>query len=156
MDQSQLKKIFETKSRELFLVALAVTGRKEEAEDAVQDALLACLRSRARPVNEIAYVRVAVRNAAFRVTKKLRLLSGGSDQLAWVQVDGEQESSVFASEVNLGLASLAPDQRETVFMHIYIGMSFREIAELRGKSINTVASWYRRGVEQLREKFDDD
>lgn len=135
-------------------MALAVTGRPDEAEDAVQDALLACLNSRAHPKNALAYLRVAVRNAAIRISRNSKASSGSDEALTWVQVEGEQERETFARQVNEALCSIASDHRETIVMHLYAGMSFREIAELQGRSINTVASWYRRGINQLKNRFE--
>ena len=39
-------------------------------------------------------------------------------------------------------------------LKIHQGMTFREIAALRGVSINTAASWYRRGLEKMRIDLD--
>jgi DNA-directed RNA polymerase specialized sigma24 family protein len=47
-------------------------------------------------------------------------------------------------------ARLARDEREVIFLHVYADLSFREIAESRRRSINTVTTWYRRGIGRLR------
>lgn len=48
------------------------------------------------------------------------------------------------------LYRLPDDQRETIMLKTISGLSFRQIAATRRVSINTAASWYRRGLERLR------
>ena len=55
--------------------------------------------------------------------------------------------------VTRGLALLSDDERETVMEHLVAGLTFREIAELRGRPIGTVGTWYRRGIEKLRRNL---
>ncbi|MGH9312074.1 MAG: RNA polymerase sigma factor [Vicinamibacterales bacterium] len=52
------------------------------------------------------------------------------------------------------LATLPPDQREVLHLHVYEGLTFREIADLSGESINTIASRYRYALSKLREAFE--
>jgi RNA polymerase sigma-70 factor, ECF subfamily len=48
------------------------------------------------------------------------------------------------------LQQLSPDEREAIVLRIHGGLTFKEVAELRGVPLPTVASWYRRGLERLR------
>ncbi len=48
------------------------------------------------------------------------------------------------------LDQLSDDERESIVLKIHQGMTFREIAAVRGVSINTAASWYRRGLDKMR------
>jgi RNA polymerase sigma factor (sigma-70 family) len=48
------------------------------------------------------------------------------------------------------LTQLSEDERETIVLKVFDGMTFQEIADLREASSNTVASWYRRGMEKLK------
>jgi RNA polymerase sigma factor (sigma-70 family) len=48
------------------------------------------------------------------------------------------------------LLELPYDQREVVTLHLHGGLKFRQIAERRGASINTVQSRYRHALEKLR------
>jgi len=49
---------------------------------------------------------------------------------------------------------LPVDQREVLILKIYDEMTFKEIANTVGASINTVASRYRYGIEKLREALE--
>ncbi len=53
------------------------------------------------------------------------------------------------------LEQLGADQREAVVLKIYGRLTLREIAEMRAVSINTAASWYRRGLERLRTLMEE-
>ena len=49
---------------------------------------------------------------------------------------------------------LTPEQREVVHLHVFDGLTFREIAEASGASINTVAARYRYALAKLRVLLD--
>ena len=53
----------------------------------------------------------------------------------------------------VALATLPEEQRETVIMRIWSGMTLDEIAVATGVSLNTVASRYRYALHKLREKL---
>lgn len=52
------------------------------------------------------------------------------------------------------LQTLSEDERECITLKIYGSMTFKEIAAIRGVSINTAASWYRRGLQKLKTVFE--
>lgn len=138
------------------MIAVSVTGQSSLAEDAIQDALLACLRSTAKPEAPMAYLSTAVRNAALRLRLKHPVSEDTENALTWVAHEDDKENAYFAMQVNRALAALPSNQRETLILHIYGGMSFREIAELGGHPLNTVASWYRRALKHLRRSGMDE
>ena len=43
------------------------------------------------------------------------------------------------------------EQREVVYLHVFEGMTFQQIAGTSGESINTIASRYRYALARLRE-----
>jgi len=53
------------------------------------------------------------------------------------------------------LAQLRDDERECIVLKLYSGLSFKEIAQTRSALPNTVASWYRRGIQKLRNHFEE-
>src|ERR1019366_8943216 len=54
------------------------------------------------------------------------------------------------AELQQLLTQLSEDERETIVLKVFNGITLQEIADLRDASINTVASWYRRGMEKLK------
>ena len=51
------------------------------------------------------------------------------------------------------LCELPPEQREVVHLKAFEGMTFQEIADAIGESINTVASRYRYAMEKMRAQL---
>ena len=49
------------------------------------------------------------------------------------------------------IRDLPPDQREVLHLHAFEGMTFKEIADLAGESINTISSRYRYAMGKLRQ-----
>jgi RNA polymerase sigma-70 factor, ECF subfamily len=49
---------------------------------------------------------------------------------------------------------LPEEQRETVFLKIWSGLTLLEISEITQTPLNTVASRYRYAIEKLRERLD--
>ena len=70
----------------------------------------------------------------------------GSDADPGKQVGGAEQ----ATRVRSALAALPFEQRQTVVLHLISDMTFREIAQRQGVSINTVQGRYRYGLSKLR------
>ena len=67
---------------------------------------------------------------------------------------GEASDPRLQSEMDDALRRLGADERECIILKVYTGLTFKEIAALRRVSINTAASWYRRGLEKMRAMLD--
>jgi RNA polymerase sigma-70 factor (ECF subfamily) len=51
------------------------------------------------------------------------------------------------------LRDLPEEQRETVFLKVWSGLTLLEISEITQTPLNTVASRYRYALEKLRERL---
>ena len=63
------------------------------------------------------------------------------------------QSIIFAEEYQLlqnAMDQLVYEQRETVILHCYNGLRFRQIARMQNISVNTAKSRYRYGISKLR------
>jgi RNA polymerase sigma-70 factor (ECF subfamily) len=76
-------------------------------------------------------------------------MTSDSQQPERIAVQTEQ-----AMLIEQAMAQLPYDQQEAVILHLQVGMTFREIAESQGVSVNTVQSRYRYGLEKLRSLLD--
>jgi RNA polymerase sigma-70 factor (ECF subfamily) len=53
------------------------------------------------------------------------------------------------------IGRLPPEQREVLHLHVFEGMTFREVAEATGDPPNTVASRYRYAIDKLKLTFSE-
>jgi len=138
----------------LYTLALAITRCPGRAEDAVQEAFARLWSRRIRPSGDLVpYVFAAVRNAAIdqvrRRPPELRepdasIFNGLSEDASSASVTAE-EHRLLESAVR----ALPDDQRETVVLKIYGGLTFQQVAETLDAPLQTVASRYRRALEQI-------
>ena len=148
MKAEELRACYVEHHRRLYLVALAVTLDRQKAEDAVHDALLRLLRKDHRPRDSTAYVVRAVRNAAIDIVRRGRREEPIKQE--FLVVAGDLSDTITPGMLNRGFRQLHRRERETILLHLYEGMTFQEIADLRRRSINTVSAWYRRGIAKIR------
>lgn len=156
---SALERVFREHSQQLFISALAVTGCPERAEDAVQEAFYRLFRLQHRPRRLKAYVFRSVRNAALDQLEQNPPISIEDDEYIFDPSEGPADTaqeSEFKRKAAKAMKTLSDDERQTVVTHLYADLTFREIAKVRDISINTVWSWYRRGMQKLRRQLGDE
>jgi len=156
-----LEELYDTYSRPLFRYSLALTCSPDDAEDAVQVVFVRVSREWKRLVrvkNVKAYLFSAVRNAAFNILRGKRRRDAlhesiCSDFQVRQQVDGG-ELRVDGRVLCEALDDLPVDQREVLVLKVFDEMTFKEIADTVGASVNTVASRYRYGIDKLRQALE--
>ena len=149
-----MERIYDQYGPQLFTCALAVTRRSELAEDAIHEAFCRGFRLTEAPLNLKAYMFRSVRNAAIdQLRQKGRTTSLSEDYV----FDSSAGPSELAEQNQLKrraaevLLKLSEDERETIVQHLYADLTFQEIADMRQRSIGTVASWYRRGLTKMKD-----
>ena len=152
-DADDIDHFYKRHRQRLFTYALSITCCPGAAEDAIQDAFCRIYRKQRIEGNMKAYIFRAVRNAAFnqvrRNSKSIHrcdayVFANGHDPAA----NGEQRE--LSHRVADALHELSGDERETIVQHLFGGLAFREIAELRRDPLGSVTSWYRRGLAKLK------
>jgi RNA polymerase sigma-70 factor (ECF subfamily) len=155
LEDDDLGSLYDRFGAALYRYALMILGDTGLAEDAVQDVFLSVARNRRRTVeNTAAYLRQAVRNACYTSLRKRRHdrhAGGGEEHLLESAQDGASPEERLALES--ALRRLPPEQREVVHLKASEGLTFREIADCCGESINTVAGRYRYALEKLRREL---
>jgi len=151
----QVEQFYQEYRRELFVYALSLTRNDGAAEDAVHTAFMKILKRGRTPRDLKLYAFRCVRNAAIdefrangRVKKELRFFKSSEISRMPNELTGQ-------SEIEEELKSLSEDERETILLKIYGGMTLKEVARTRGARPGTVASWYRRGIEKLRNRLEE-
>ena len=151
----QLRMIYEQHRTDLFVFALSITRCKQSAEDAVHQAFQNILAKGNAPDALRPYVFRSVRNAALDELRSIDRRGRRDSIFAAVQNREPTPPAMIPSEIDELLDHLSSDERECVVLKLWSGLSLREIAETRNASPNTVASWYRRGLNKLRTKVEE-
>ena len=134
----------------LYTYALSLVCDDHLAEDVVHTSIMKVIQNNKLPQNLKSYIYKIVRNTAmdlWRNTKKENCCIFENDFL----LNEDEDKSPFEIEqLQNSLDCLDSHQREVIILKIYDNLTFDEIATIKEISINTVASWYRRGLKKLK------
>ncbi len=163
MDQKKLEAVYLDHRQGLFTLALAITGCRAHAEDAVHDAFSKL--STAKPVGGdlVAYVYCSVRNAARDVGRRLGRGNRLSESIfngyvppirAEIEDPGDQLLTRERDQIiRYAINQLPEEYREAVVMKVFSDLTFRQIGEITGHPLKTVATRYRRALDRLNESL---
>jgi RNA polymerase sigma-70 factor (ECF subfamily) len=127
---------------------------RSAAEDVLQDAFvkLAGVIDR-RPDAELTfgYLATIVRNESYSLLRRRRRRHENVEPL----IDRESPDATEEERIILdrALRALPPEQREVVYLKVFEGLTFQEIADRCAISINTAASRYRYAMEAMRHSL---
>ncbi len=149
----ELDEIFCRKNLELYLSALAITRDPNSAEDCVHDSLIAVAELK-QDIKELEpYLFRVVRNKAIHCVKQIAKndsSEGIRDYL--VTRSDSYENAKLIDQIKEHIGYLDFNHQQVLIMKLFSDLTFDEIAKITENSPNTVASWYRRGLEKLQEK----
>lgn len=154
--RQRLEAIYREHRQGLLTLALAITRSATLAEDAVHDAVLRLWRSARQPQGDaVAYVFASVRNAAIEVRRRQRPQSLLRDSLFAARDDATctLEAAEEGDRVRRAIDGLPLRARQVVVMRVYGELTFQQIAETLDEPLQTVASRYRRALEQIRQQL---
>jgi len=151
MDERTFTKHAEDYAGRLYAVAYRMLGNRADAEDAVQRALLKCFAARASYSP-----RWAVSTWLYRAVANVCI-----DELRRRKVRGENvtiddvrvESAKISERLDLtrALDRVPREARMLIALHYVNGLGYRELAAIRGISVNTVKSQLARGKAILKQ-----
>jgi RNA polymerase sigma-70 factor, ECF subfamily len=147
---TEIEDLYRQHGPALLLFAIAMTGERSSAQDAVQQVFLRLLeRGLGDVVHAKAYLYQCVRNAVLNSTKAQERNVALDENTPWFDVLNRD----FTEELSLrrGLRALPSEQREVVVLRVWCGLTYAETASLLEISANTVASRYRYALEKLRD-----
>ncbi len=149
----------------IFLFARQQARSPEDAEDIVQEALVRLARKEASGEfiggrdAWLPYVYASIRRIAIDFSRRddrrtRREQSSADDELSpsaapWL--DSESGEDELRDLLELQLKKLPAKFSEVIILKIWGEQTFQQIADTLGISLNTVASRYRYGLEQLRK-----
>ncbi|MEZ6129100.1 MAG: sigma-70 family RNA polymerase sigma factor [Planctomycetaceae bacterium] len=157
--QRALGDLFDLVAVRLVRLATTVTSNQADAEDAVQGAFSRIAgkpRLLAQADTPWPYLIRTVRNEALRILQKRRTSRLGDRDTACGQDTAEFlfQREETAETVQRILRTLPRPQYEVVILKHWEDLTFAEIADVLGKSQNTVASRYRYAMEKLQRSLE--
>ncbi|GJM12152.1 MAG: hypothetical protein DHS20C12_05550 [Pseudohongiella sp.] len=156
---NQLERLFSSHHHEFFVAALSITRVRASAEDVVHDALLAVAALETQPDNLKAYVYRVIRNKALQHLKQAQRVDDAGLDLDYIDAESQgalnADERIYIQQALDKLATLESNQQQVLLLKFFADLSFKDIAEIMDSPLNTVSSWYRRGLQQLQEKLDE-
>ncbi|MGH2586016.1 MAG: RNA polymerase sigma factor [Dehalococcoidia bacterium] len=161
-DTTALDALYTRYGRMAFALAYRVLGSPEAAEDVVQEAFLSIWRHAESYQQARGHARgwllTVVRNRAIdalRAREARPKVGATLDDIQSLPADsGDPADEALrladAATVRTALASLPPEQRETVELAFFSGLSYPEVAERTSTPLGTVKSRMRLALERLR------
>ena len=155
-DERAYAALYDRFGARLFRTAIGYLRRREDAEDVVQEVFLSVLKSRhrLRDVRDLtAYLFTALRRAAVNAAAgraRGPALSQEAVEAAPAAESRPDVSGPCGDRLQRALLALPPEQREVIALKIEGELTFTQIGQVIGVSMNTAASRYRYALEKLR------
>ena len=153
MGPDQLGQLVDRHSAALTLYARQWCGA---AEDVVQEAFLKLVAQQPAPRSVIPWLYRVVRNAAISSGRSERRrcrheTTAAVESPQWFEcTDG---TGLDGETAAIALKQLTKEERETITLHLWAGLTFEEIAQVAECSASTAHRWYAAGLEALRERL---
>jgi len=169
-DQNAFKNITERYMRSVYSFVYRLCGNSEESSDITQEVFLKVWKHIKKFDSKQGFktwLFTIARNTTFDFLRKKK-------DMVFSKIENEQGESfahtipdieplpedLFHKKevgdlVQTALESLSVDYKTVVILHHIEGLTFEEIGEVVGKSVNTVKSQYRRALAQLRKQLVD-
>jgi RNA polymerase sigma factor (sigma-70 family) len=160
-DERAYSGLYDRFSARLFRTAMGVVRSRQDAEDVVQEVFLGVLKSRRRlqDVRDLTtYLFTALRRAAGRIAAQRArrpTLSESAIGIAPAAATPRDRSSPCGERLERALLALPAEQREVIMLKIDGELTFSQIAEVTGVSMNTAASRYRYALDKLRKALEE-
>lgn len=164
-ERQALRGLYDLTATKLFGLALRITGRRDWAEDVVQESFVSIWHHAAdyRPqlAAPMTWMTAIVRNRALDCLRRAAAARAGQtveldeDLGDWLADDTAgpaelAEASQQARALSRCLQRLEQAQRQAIMLAYLQDLSHAELAERLRAPLGTVKSWIRRGLERLR------
>ena len=158
MDEATFTRTAHEYGARLYVVAYRLLGNRTDAEDAVQRALLKCFAARASYSSRWAistWLYRALTNVCIDEMRRRRTRAAA--MRASAEIGPHHAGAGTAGErvdVERALEQVPREARVLLALHYVDGLSFGELARVRGISVNTVKSQLARGKAIMRETLE--
>lgn len=150
-DTAALTDLYDAAGREIFALALSVTGNRHDAEDVMQDTFLRVVRSIGTYTpgdGGRAWVLTVARNIALDTVRRRRVsvpLEDGEPS-----DDGSLGEALGREAAFEMLQTVGEPDRTIVMLRVLTGLRNREVAAVVGMTPDAVQKRYRRALERLK------
>jgi RNA polymerase sigma-70 factor (ECF subfamily) len=163
-DQTAFAELYDLTKRKLFGIALLVLRRRDLAEDATQEAFIRIWRNarsfdpaRGTPMTWMATI---VRNLAIDVKRSPAAEPTDDSELTVIPFNGRSALEVLEANddhrrLREALNRLDPMKRKLVIAAYLNGESREELAERFGAPVNTIKTWLRRAVLDIKAAIEE-
>lgn len=158
-DADAFESLYEQCSDRLFRFLVSKTGSSDLAADVLQETFLRAVRFRER-LREVKSLEAWLFTIARREADRLLARQNQTRHNDLAGMPAIQQPVVSAvpeldnrEELESALAVLSVVDREILELHIYGGLTFREVAEVTASPQGTVATRYRSAIAKLRKRM---
>jgi RNA polymerase sigma-70 factor (ECF subfamily) len=158
-DENAMEEIFRRYSGPVYSVALRVLRDTGQAEDVLQEVFLQLWRNPTAFVQDRgslgAWLVVIARNRAIDLLRRRKPSDSVDDVVlaSSLNVADEAERNVMMEKVHRALAELPVEQRKSLELAYFEGLSHTEIASRTGDPLGTVKTRIRQALIALRKAF---
>ncbi len=164
-DQRSFRLLYDMVAPRILAFLMQMLSDRHLAEDVLQETMIQSWRKAdqfdASKARATTWITAIARNRALDLLRKTgrfnQVIKDSDYQISQTlyPADSEStaamESSVTSGRLSHCLGELSEDTVACIHLAYVNGFSFREIADYRNDSINTIKSWVRRGLEKLGE-----
>ena len=163
-DRASFLRLYQETSPKLFALALRLTRRRDRAEEVLQDAFIK-IWTRAADWDEdrgtaLTWMASIVRNRAIDMLRKDTRAAVFDQELAreaeftFLAPPPSGISFDEANQLRICIDRLERNQRRTVLLAYFEGLTHEQLAERLEAPLGTVKSWLRRGLLRLKQCLD--
>jgi RNA polymerase sigma-70 factor (ECF subfamily) len=158
-DENAMETVFRRYSGPVYSVALRILHDTGQAEDVMQEIFLQLWRKPAAFVQGRgalgAWLVVVTRNRAIDLLRRRKLTDSVDDVVlaSPINVADEAERNAMMEKVRGVLANLPPEQRKSLELAYFEGLTHTEIASRTGDPLGTVKTRIRQALITLRKAF---
>ena len=166
-DRAAFRRVYDLSSAHLLGLSMRMLGRRQVAEDVLQDAFVSIWKNAAsfdpKLAQPMTWLITIVRNRALDI-----LRSEGRRMESSLEADGDDEASQDVPDTAAGplqlltqatnsmrirgcMEALDARHRQSLALAYYQGLSHSEIAAHMASPLGSVKSWVRKGLLQLKE-----
>ena len=147
-------KLYETVYEDMYRFALYVLKDREDAEDAVADAVESIGKLRKEEAFRAWIFQILSNKCKRKLKEYITKTYSYEENEQRLEKDSKTEDMAHAIHVRDAFYSLEEEERYMVALQVFGGYKSREIAALLHKNHNTVRSQVSRALKKMKEKLD--